>query len=236
MLKRIALLSILAFSSAGLCFADAGTRKLEDMIQRSKYIVLARVSRVKLVDNVKLAELDVTCFLKGESNVTHLYYWASPTWACDVSDAQVGEEALFFLWYPELAPASKEHLRFLKRARPFTQGATIYLLEHSGRGRFKPRLIDGESFLYVHKYSDVIFPTSIQIVGHPDPKDPNLGLMRWKDVLSFISVQAADRSHNNSFEPERSKARMEEEKDFPFILPTSSLRIIPLDGVLLSLL
>jgi hypothetical protein len=192
MLRRLTLLLFFVFSSAVVCFADAGTRTLEEMIQRSRYIVLARVARVKIVDNVKLAELEVSCVLKGDSDVSRLYYWASPSWMCDVSDAQPGEEALYFLWYPDLdVPRSKEHLRFLKRAYSFTQGATIYVLEHSGRGRFKPKLIDGEGFLYVHKYSDVIFPASIEIVGHPDPKNPNLGLVRLKDVVSFIAARTA---------------------------------------------
>jgi len=175
--------------------------KLEDMIQRSKYIVFARVTRVKVVDDVKLAELEVSCVLKGDSNVTRLYYWASPAWACDVSDARAGEEALFFLWYPDLnVPPSKQHLRFLKRAYPFTQGATIYLIQHSGRGRLKPKFINGEGFLYVHKSSDVIFPPTIEIVAHPDPKDPGLGLVRLKDVLSFIEGTLVRAPHNKSLD------------------------------------
>ena len=191
MLRRSSFLPILLFISASPCFADAGTMKLGDMIQRSSFIVLGKVSRVKVVDGVKLAELEVRRTLKGDPSVTRLYYWASPSWVCDVSDAKVYEEGIYFLWYPEVSKPSTEHMQFLKRAHSFTQGATVYLLEHSGRGRLKPKYIDGERYLYVHKYSDVMFPPSIEIVQRPDPKDPDLWLVRLEDVLSFITSEVA---------------------------------------------
>jgi len=55
MLRRIALLAIgLVFASP--CFADAARMKLEDMIQRSQYIVQGKVSRVKVVDGKSIDE------------------------------------------------------------------------------------------------------------------------------------------------------------------------------------
>ena len=185
--KRIALLIIALFIFATPCFADAGSMTLEDMVQRSKYIVLGKVSKVKIVDDVKLAELEVLRTLKGDPSSNKLYYWASPTWMCDVSDATLNETAIYFLWDPEVSNANKHHLRFLRRAHPFTQGAPIYLLQHSGRGRLRPRYMDGAGYLYVHKYSDVIFPSSIEIVRRPEPKDPDLGMVRLDDVLAFIT-------------------------------------------------
>jgi hypothetical protein len=126
MLRRLTLLLFLVFSSAVVCFADAGTRTLEEMIQRSKYIVLARVARVKIVDNVKLAELDVSGVLKGDSGVERLYYWASPSWVCDVSDAQPGEEALFFILDTDIGvPRTKEKISFIKMAHSLKKGARI---------------------------------------------------------------------------------------------------------------
>ena len=188
MLKRIALLTIAILTFATPCFADAGSMTLEDMVRRSKYIVLGKVSKVKMVDGVKLAELEVLRTLKGDPG-SKLYYWASPTWMCDISNATLNEEGIFFLWDPEVKNASTQHLRFLRRAHSFTQGATIHLLQHSGRGRVRPRYMDGVGYLYVHKYSDVIFPSSIEIVGRPEPKDPDLGIVRLDDVLAFITHQ-----------------------------------------------
>src|SRR6185312_2723586 len=101
MLRRSLFLLILVFIAVSPCFADAGTMKLEDMIQRSEYVVLGKVSRVKVVDGVKLAEIEVTRTLKGDASVTRLYYWASPSWMCDVSDATAHEDGIYFLWYPE---------------------------------------------------------------------------------------------------------------------------------------
>ena len=186
MLRRIVVLTIALFVLASPCLADAGTMTLEKMIQRSKFIVLAKVVRVKFVDGVKLAELEVTRTLKGDPSVTRLYYWATPSWMCDVSDATLNEVGIYFLWEVENPSPNKAQLRFQRRARPFTQGATIYALEHSGRGRLRPRYIDGAGYLYTHKFSDVIFPTSIEIVRRPEPKDPDLGMVRLDDVLSFI--------------------------------------------------
>jgi hypothetical protein len=167
--------------------------KLKDMARRSAFIVMGRISRIELVDGVKLAEIEVVRTLKGNPGVTRLYYWASPTWLCDVSDGEVGEEGLYFLWNLDkhLSKLNQAHRQFLKKARNFTQGATIHLLEHSGRGRFKPKYIDGEGYLYVHKHGDVIFPSSIKVVQRPDPKNTNLGLVRLEDVFSYIAKQGA---------------------------------------------
>lgn len=190
---------MLAFAAASPCFADAGTMNLEDMIQRSEFIVTGKISRIKSVDNVKLAEIEVVRTLKGNPSVKQLYYFASPTWACDVSGAEVGEEGLYFLPKRDehLSKPSKGHLRFLGKAYNFTQGAAIYLLEHSGRGRFKPKYIDGKGYLYVHKYSDVVFPSTIEVVQYPDPEKPNLGLVRLDDVFSYISKQVAGNAHHD---------------------------------------
>ena len=191
MARRIALLIIALFIFATPCLADAGSMTLEDMIQRSKYIVLGKVTKVEMVGDVKLAELEVLRSLKGDPGSTKLYYWASPTWMCDVSNATLNEKGIYFLWDAEVSKASKQHLRFLQRAHPFTKGATIYLLQHSGRGRLRPLYMDGAEYLYVHKLSDVIFPSSIEIVRRPEPKDPDLGLVRLDDVLAFITNQVA---------------------------------------------
>ena len=185
---RLITLVVLVVSSAVACSAEVGPMPLDEMTQRSWYIVLARVSRVAVVDDVKLAELEVSCVLKGDANVAHLYYWASPGLACDVSDAEAGEEGLYFLWYPDSdVPRSKEHLSFLERAHSFTQGERVYLLEHWGRGRLLPEVVDGESFLYAHKHGEVMFPTTLEIIDSPDPTEPDLGLVRLYDVLSFIT-------------------------------------------------
>lgn len=190
MSRRVFLMLILTLAAASPCFADAGTMKLKDMARRSEFILMGRVSRIKFVDGVKLAEIEVVRTLKGNPRVTRLYYWASPTWVCDVSDAEVGEEGLYFLWNLDkrLSQPNQAHLRFLEKARNFTQGATVHLLVHSGRGRFKPKYIDGEGYLYVHKYGDVIFPSSIKVVQRPDPEDTDLGLVRLEDVFSYIEM------------------------------------------------
>lgn len=189
MLGRLPLTLVMALAAASTCFADAGTMKLKDMIRRSEYVVLGKVSRVEVVDGVRLAEIEVGRTLKGNPGVTRLYYWASPSWSCDVSNAEVGEEGLYFLWNidKEFSTPSEAHLQFLEKARPFTRGARIYLLEHSGRGRLRPKYIDGRGYLYVHKDGDVIFPSSIKIVKRPDPQNPGLGLVLLEDVLSFIA-------------------------------------------------
>ena len=187
MLRQIALLAIvLVFASP--CFADAGTMKLEDMIVRSQFIVQGKVSNVKVVDGKKLAELEVVRTLKGDPGVKKLFYWACPTWVCDVSGATLNEEGIYFLFdLSKEVPENKFYTRFLKRAYPFTKGATIYMLQHSGRGRLRTKYIDGAGYLYVHKFSDVVFPASIEIARRPEPKDPDLGMVRLEDVLSFIT-------------------------------------------------
>lgn len=199
MYGRVFLILTLTFAAGSPCFADAGTQKLKDMVRRSEFIVMGRVSRVELVDDVKLAEIEVVRTLKGHPGVTRLYYWASPTWLCDVSGAEVGEEGLYFLWSLDkhLSKPDRAHRQFLKKARNFTQGATIHLLEHSGRGRFKPKYIDGEGYLYVHKNGDVIFPSSIKVAQRPDPNDTGLGLVRLEDVFSYIVKQGADDARRN---------------------------------------
>jgi hypothetical protein len=192
----------MALAAASPCFAKVETVKLKDLTRRSEYVVLGKVLRVEVVDDVKLAEIEVSRILKGSPGVTRLYYWASPSWRCDISEAEVGEEGLYFLWNfeKEFSKPSEDHLQFLEKARPFTQGARVYMLEHSGRGRFRPKYIEGWGYLYVHKDGEVIFPSSIRIVKRPNPEDPGLGLVLLEDVLSYIEKQGIDRAqHNNSF-------------------------------------
>jgi hypothetical protein len=199
MLRRLPLMVLMALATASTCFAEAGTRTLKDMIRRSEYVVLGKVSRVATLDGVKLAEVEVSRTLKGNPGVTRLYYWASPQWRCDVSDAEVGEEGLYFLgnFGEEHSRPSEAHLQFLEEARPFTQGARVYMLEHSGRGRLRPKYTEGRGYLYVHKEGDVIFPSSIKVVKRPDSQDPDLGLVLLEDVLSFIAKQVVAKAQHN---------------------------------------
>jgi hypothetical protein len=186
MTKRVSLILILILISVNFCFANVIPIKLEEMIKKSDYIIVGKVTKVELIKGEKYAEVQVFETLKGNPNVSQIYYSASPSWICDSTNAEIGETALYFL---RTSLAKGESVSKLpKRLAALLQGEPLYGIEHSGRGRMIPQNIEGQNYLFAVRDNDadVIFPENIEIARRVYPNNPNMGYARLVDVLSFI--------------------------------------------------
>lgn len=118
-------LAILSLAGSMTGFSKAASEKLITVIKRSDLITLGRVSSVTTVNGHRVAKLQIEGVLKGNSNLREVLFLASPTWTCDISDAQTGEHGLYFLSLP------KNDSEFPTQHN----GQPVYLIQHSGYGR-----------------------------------------------------------------------------------------------------
>jgi hypothetical protein len=133
---------LLTLASVFPLHAKVGFMSLEELINQAELIVVAKVEKVSgPIDNKRYAEAKVTEVWKGAQLET-VEFLASPTWACDVSDAVKGETVVLFL---------------IKRKQ-----SRSYQIVHSGRGRMPQRAVGGR--LCVDLDEDVRMPDGITAV------------------------------------------------------------------------
>jgi len=112
-------------SFSAVVLAKVGKMALEELVADSKVIVVATVSKVedspantksrdKRLSAVRVATAEVIETWKG-APAREVSFRASPTWTCDVADAETGEQVVLFLTRREGAPS--------------------LTIGHSGRGR-----------------------------------------------------------------------------------------------------
>ena len=119
---------------------------LKEAIKHSEVIVIGKVTKVmecyqdSALGNLKIAELEVLQTVKSKSYIKHLYFWASPSWACDVSNAYDGETLLLLLEsdnsrLSETSGFSKENPALASILRQYMQDHPIYDIAQSGGGK-----------------------------------------------------------------------------------------------------
>ena len=98
--------------------------KLLNMIASSDCIVLGKVVAISRSRDAQIAEVEVERVLKGDRTIKRLYFWATPTWACDISYAEQNESGLYLLVRVKA---------FLANEMP---KSPLYSITSSGYGRF----------------------------------------------------------------------------------------------------
>jgi hypothetical protein len=118
---------------------------LADLAQRAEFIGVVRVDRIGMgIPFLRQPRADATILesWKGKAQ-GRVRFVAAPTWACDISDAKKGEEAIVFV----------------------SDGALL----HSGRGRMPVFTRDGRRLATIW-VADVILPAEISIEDGPEPE------------------------------------------------------------------
>lgn len=94
-LAKLVLSIFIAATFAMAVKAEVSSISLEELTKNSDLVIVGKVISVKEVGEEEIAKVDVLNTLKGNVQKS-VFVSVTQTWACDVSDAVVGETALFF--------------------------------------------------------------------------------------------------------------------------------------------
>jgi hypothetical protein len=135
--------------------------KLAQLATTSDVIVLAKVESVtgQPAEEGRRATAQVLEAWKGEK-VERVEYLASPTFACDIADAKVGERVLLFLEREE---------------------DTGWVIAWAGRGRMPLISRDGKE--YASAFGDVIFPEGTPEIAIPEAEEDGFD---WAVELTLV--------------------------------------------------
>jgi hypothetical protein len=144
--------------------AKVGSVPLDAIIDGSDVVVVAHVestTRTFILFGSRHARAKVLEVWKGDPG-SEVEFLASPTWTCDISDAEVGETAVLFL----------------KRS------GSSYEIAHSGRGRLPVRQIEGRP--YGTLWPGVILPEEVGTRPGPDPEFSFIESVSVDDLRTFV--------------------------------------------------
>ncbi len=142
------LISFAILLTASQSFAKVMSVQFSNLVANCELIVVAKVESVSSpIIGKQYAKARVTEVWKG-TNAAIVKFLASPTWECDISEANKGEVVLLFL----------------------TKGSKSrsYEIAHSGRGRLPLRTASGKS--YATFWPEVILPKDVPTIDGPEPK------------------------------------------------------------------
>jgi hypothetical protein len=175
-------------------FAKVASWPLKEAIKYSGVIVIGKVTKVmecyqdSVLGNLKIAELEVTQTVKSKSYIKHLYFWASPSWACDVSNAHDGETLLLLLEpdYSRLSETSdflKETPTLAKILRQYMQDRPIYNIAQSGGGKM---LIENHQ-IALNDYLD--YPEHIADAARKQTEMSEYKFVNYDLMMTYIKRQ-----------------------------------------------
>lgn len=183
--KRVFWVVALITALSSLLYARAAQVALGELVKKSEVIVIGKVSCVWPIDGGRIAWLEVTQTLKGDPKVKQLAFWASPTWMCDINEANEGETVLLLLTsansfdssgilkkYPSLS-------NYLKRNSP---NSPLFFVNESGAGRM---VITNN---IVERNGYVIYPKEIQVVERRPLQYGHRYFSLLKDVVGSIQT------------------------------------------------
>ena len=168
---RNTILTTLFICAAPPIFAFVTPISFEALVQRSDIIVVAKVESVsRPLIGRRYAKAKVTEVWKG-TQMERIEFLASPTWTCDIADAEEGETVLLFL---------------IKSSK-----SRSYAIAHSGRGRMPLRPVDAK--IYATFWADIRLPKDTPTIDGPEPK---LDFIRSVDVeaLRELAKRALQKS------------------------------------------
>ena len=180
---------------------------LEDLILLADAIVVGQVARVVCVgpdgevepaavdahgaarcsDARTVAEVAVERVLRGDPYGKRIWYLAESTWTCDVTDAEPGERALFFLMQSGGRLAREEQR---EAQAELTSGQPVLHVAWSGRGIMPLSTQDGEE--RITSWGTVVPPEELAVAALPDrPASSVYWTARLEDVARFAEARIA---------------------------------------------
>jgi hypothetical protein len=171
------------FSSAA-AWAKVSSTTLVELIASSDLVVLGQVVEVEKVDSEPVATMQVTEVWKGRSE-PRIRYDVRRAWACDVSDAQVGETAVIFLIGG--APT----------------GAMV--LAHSGRGRFPIVVISGVQYVRA-RTEGLVLPVDLPVEWLARADGTFDSWVKLSDLRDYVKAKA--QPHDKSDAPPNNRLKL----------------------------
>lgn len=157
-------------------WAEVARTTVGSLSASSEIVVIGTVERVvevpldvtlfaagdKPTRTLHLARVTVDERILGGPAASHVWYIADATWTCDVSAAVPGERVLLFL---QRAYALEREGEGPPRAaiRKVTEGAPLYQITGSGRGRMPLRDVAGATYVDVFQRS-VRLPADVEVL------------------------------------------------------------------------
>lgn len=178
-----------------------GSIHIEELIQSSCYIITGRVISLLVASRVPIAQVEVLRLIKG-CPTDEIYYLAERTWACDITEAVVGEEALLFLkdyrfcrghgpsgqvsvGRPRTHLDFEEPPGFEESVKVLTKGSRLQEVMHYGRGRMPVRGVGDHDYLTLW-VSDVIIPEAMDTVAGPEPQYDFIRSVGFEEMVRYI--------------------------------------------------
>lgn len=176
--------------------AKVALSPFREIIKDSDTIVLGKVTRVMecyqntFFDNLKLAEFEVTQVIKGKSELTLLHFWASPSWACDISNAQDGQTLLLMLDQDEAMLSvtsnfSSENQILVNHLREYLQGRPIFSIAYSGGGR----MIIENNLIEENGYID--YPQNFKVMERRPAMYSYDAFYNFDQVMRYVNRQVS---------------------------------------------
>ena len=183
----------------GWLHGRVGSIAFSTLVKDSDEIVLGRVVDVITVKDAKIARVKVLETYKGEK-VDELFFFAQPTWVCDISEAVKNETILLFLrhYSDKREGLEKMFLPSLPSPQALEAagvGKAMFLIVDNGRGRMPLRMIGGQRYATVW-IDDVRLPPSVHTLGGPKTRSTFIRSVLLNDIVGLVqgSVASIDRS------------------------------------------
>jgi hypothetical protein len=181
---RLVSVSISLFIGAFCCASIQGkvqAPKLNDLIKNSDFIAEGKVTKISVVRGVRIARLDVARVHKGSPTIRRLYLWASPTWVCDVSGAELDESGLYFLSLVKEKQFTSGNAEFGHELDGLLLGDRLYRICWSGYGRM---INKSDGMLQASDY--VRFPRTVAVRYVSTGDYSSVALVNARDVVWLI--------------------------------------------------
>ena len=162
--------------------AKVARTTLEKLFTASDRVVIGEVLEIERVAGFKWAKTEVRRDIKGGGS-SEILFLAEPTWTCDTSSAQVGEQVLLFL-VEAANPDTSWHFKSPNRAK---LPRNSYLIAWSGRGHMPLRLVNGEQFATI--WDDVVVPDEVAATAGP-AEYSFIRSYRLQDLLEVLTRPA----------------------------------------------
>jgi len=184
-IHRILILATGIFAlSAAAAVGEVVPASLDNLVRYSDQIVVGKVTNIIPIGGARLAEVQVQSTIKGRA-IQKLFFWASPTWACDTSDAKLNELTLLFLESPRHKFNDKS-----RRSETLTQiigSSPFFYITWEGRGRLQIERFQNDEYVrFCRSGCNVVFPKSIKGVQIADSARLDSSLAPLSRVLKYI--------------------------------------------------
>lgn len=178
--------------------AKVAPSTFDDLVKYADLIVIADVIDIHLEKKTAIAEAKITETLKGDSKLTTAYFLASPTWTCDISTANKGENVLLFLnTVKDRSEVNERAKRFERPVQLPNEGYDpLFVLSDFGRGYMPIQAVEGKPHADVYTV-EVLLPDSIKQRAFPDEKDWFHTLADLDGLKAQIRNETESKRHTN---------------------------------------